>query len=79
MESKKFKFIFGACFGVYIIIVSYMIFKKPEGWSMMPASCQNSWSPNYFLFFVLLALGITAAIIGFRVFSKKEKELKVNY
>lgn len=73
MDIKKLKYVFGSIYGIYLLIVSYIIFKKPDGWSMMPASWQDNWSPNYFLLFILLLIGAIAAYVGFKVFSKKQQ------
>lgn len=73
MTNKQVKFLAGVLFGIYFLIVTVIIFKKPENWSMMPASWQDAWQPNYFVYLILLAIGIAAVIYGYKIFTKDKK------
>lgn len=73
MDNKKLMYIIGVVSVIYFIIVTSVIFKKPDGWSYMPASWQAAWSPNYGLYILLLAIGAAGAWFGYKVFKKKEQ------
>jgi len=46
---------------------------------MLPYSWQQSWHPSYVLYIFLIILGVIAAIMGYRVFSKKMVEAKSDF
>lgn len=71
MNLKQKKYIAGVLFGIYFLIITVIMFKKPEGWSMMPYSWQQSWHPNYFLYIILVAIGIVAVVYGYKLFAKR--------
>lgn len=73
MTDKQIKYLAGVLFGIYFLIVTVIMFKKPENWSMLPAAWQEEWRPNYFLYFILLALGIAAVLYGYKIFAKGKK------
>lgn len=72
MKENQLKFIVGVVSAIYFIIVTALIFKKPEGWFIWPTSWQQAWHPNYFLYIVLLGLGVAAAYYGYRMFKNKQ-------
>jgi uncharacterized metal-binding protein len=73
MTIKQLRYIAGVLFGIYFVIVTVIMFSKPSNWSMMPYSWQQSWHPNYFLYFILIIFGIAAAVYGYKVFKDKSK------
>jgi hypothetical protein len=73
MTDKQKKYITWVGFGIYFLIITVLIFKKPSGWSMMPYSWQQEWHPNYFLYFILLVVGIVTSIYGSKVFKGKQE------
>ena len=74
MKINQLKYIVGVVSGLYFIIVTALIFKKPSNWSMMPYSWQQQWHPNYFLYIVLLGLGVAAAYFGYKLFKDKSNK-----
>ena len=74
MKENQLKFVVGVVSGIYFIIVTALIFKKPSGWSMMPYSWQQAWHPNYFLYIVLIGLGAAAAYYGYKLFRDKSNK-----
>lgn len=78
MSKMQLKYIIGVISAIYFGIITISIFKKPDGWSMMPYSWQQSWHPSYALYIFLIIIGVVAAIMGYRVFSKKINEAKTD-
>lgn len=79
MSKTQLKYIIGIVSAIYFGIITVSIFKKPDGWSMMPYSWQQAWHPAYGLYIFLIILGAVAAIMGYRIFSKKTYESKSDW
>lgn len=70
MKTNQLKYIVGLLSGIYFVIVTALMFKKPANWGMMPYAWQKAWHPNYFLYIVLIGLGVAAAFYGYKLFKK---------
>lgn len=72
MKKKQVGFLAFSFFTIYFIIVCFVMFSKPQGWSMWPYSWQQSWHPNYLLFTILVVVGALISYGVYYFFSEKE-------
>ena len=72
MKNVKPLHVILAVYGLYLIVIFSIAFKKPEGWSFLPYAWQQAWHPNYLLLILLVLIGAAVSYFIYKLLQQKE-------